>query len=175
MKFMLPMALLAFLTGCTGHKALRPPQVPASIQAPPGQRLARDLQGSGVQIYECRLGKNDPQDFEWTFVSPEAELRAQSGALVGHYYAGPTWEALDGSKVVGALQARADSPDPQSIPWLLLRGTSTSGHGVFSQTTSIQRINTQGGRAPASGCNAAQLGGKIRVPYHAEYLFYKLS
>jgi hypothetical protein len=43
---------------------------------------------------------------------------------------------------------------------------------VLSRATSIQRLNTKGGKAPASGCDAAHAGQEVRVPYSADYLFY---
>jgi hypothetical protein len=36
--------------------------------------------------------------------------------------------------------------------------------------TSIQRVATQGGVAPAGDC--AQAGAKARVPYSADYYFF---
>ena len=44
--------------------------------------------------------------------------------------------------------------------------------GVLTQVTSIQRINTKGGKAPASGCDAGHAGQEVRVPYSADYLFF---
>ncbi len=88
------------------------------------------------------------------------------------HYAGPTWEALDGSTVVGERVAKADAPDPAAIPWLVLRAKPTSGSGTFGAITTIQRLHTVGGTAPASGCGAAQAGREARVAYSADYLFY---
>jgi hypothetical protein len=109
---------------------------------------------------------------EWTFKAPEAELRDRANRIFGRHYAGPTWEASDGSSVVGEVAARDAGPDPNAIPWLLLRATSTSGRGVLSETKSILRIGTSGGKAPADGCNEALIGKELRVPYQAEYYFY---
>ena len=110
--------------------------------------------------------------FEWSFKAPEAELFDSDGKKIGRHYAGPTWEANDGSKVVGEVKAKDNGPDPNAIPWLLLSAKSTSGSGIFSQTQSIQRLNTVGGQAPAEGCNQAQFGKETRVPYKAKYYFY---
>jgi hypothetical protein len=74
--------------------------------------------------------------------------------------------------VVGEVKARDNGPDPNSIPWLLLSAKSSSGNGVFSQMQSIQRVHTVGGKAPAEGCNQAQVGKEVRVPYKALYYFY---
>jgi hypothetical protein len=39
--------------------------------------------------------------------------------------------------------------------------------------TSIQRVRTAGGAAPAAGCDAARVGEEVRVAFSAEYYFYK--
>jgi hypothetical protein len=163
---------LAILTGCQTAQTRPLPVVPERLAVPAGQTLSRMLEASGVQIYECKPSHDDPMRMEWTFRAPEAELRDPAGNLVGRHYAGPTWEARDGSKVVGDVSARYDSPDPNAIPWLLLKARSTTGRGVFSQTTSVQRLNTSGGKAPTGGCDQAQVGMVARVNYTAEYLFY---
>jgi hypothetical protein len=60
-----------------------------------------------------------------------------------------------------------------AIPWLLLRAVSTEGPGIFERTTFIQRVNTMGGAAPATA--PTQAGQEARVPYTAEYYFYRAS
>ena len=154
----------------------RPPCRPAvelpspvcdSIEVPEGARLSARFYAYGVQIYRWTGSA-------WQFVAPEAVLYADPGheAQVGIHYAGPTWEANDGSKVVAARLAGC-SPAPGAIPWLLLGATVTSEHGRFARVACIQRINTVGGTAPAEP--GAFVGAEARVPYTAEYYFYHLS
>ena len=81
---------------------------------------------------------------------------------------GPTWEALDGSRLTGARVASAAAPDGKSIPWLLLRSTSSTGPGLFGDVTWVQRLDTVGGGAPA-GCDGGHLGAEVMVPYRADY------
>jgi hypothetical protein len=145
--------------------------VPETLKAPVDQVLAFEVRATGVQIYECRARQDDPAQFEWTFKAPQADLFDASGRLVGKHYSGPTWEGLDGSKVVGEVKAKDSSLASGSIPWLLLSAKSTSGEGQFSPVRSIQRLNTLGGAAPASA-SQAQAGQEIRVPYTATYTFY---
>jgi len=73
---------------------------------------------------------------------------------------------------VGAVKAQ-EPGRPGAIPWLLLGVKETSGSGVFARTTSIQRVDTVAGTAPAGGCSAAQSGAESRVPYKATYYFYR--
>jgi hypothetical protein len=148
------------------------PNVPDNLKVPAGQALFLATHAIGVQIYDCKPAKDDPARFEWTFRAPAAELFDKAGSKIGRHYAGPTWESNDGSKVVGEVKARDDGPDPNAIPWLLLAAKSTAGTGVMSQTLSIQRVQTGGGKAPAVPCDQAQAGKEAQVPYSADYYFY---
>ncbi len=156
------------VAGC----ATAPPQVPAQLRVPGSLGVIADLRAKGVQIYECQPAKNDPSNFEWSFKQPEAVLSTKGGRTVGKHYAGPTWESDDGSKVVGEVVGRSDSPTPGSIPWLLLRAKATFGHGTFTAVQYVQRLNTQGGSAPVTACRADQVGQQLRAAYTADYVFY---
>lgn len=150
---------------------LAPASIPEEIKAPATEKLAHTFTAKGVQIYECRAKKDDPTQFEWALKAPAADLFDGSDKKVGSHYGGPTWESFDGSKVVGDVKGRFDSPDG-SIPWLLVTAKKAEGTGIFGRVTSIQRINTEGGKAPAGGCDAAHSGQELRVSYAATYLFY---
>jgi hypothetical protein len=166
-------AVAAWLVVLATAWAAALPEIPDKLKVPAGQTLAADLQATGVQIYVCAARKDDATKFEWTLKAPEAELFDAAGKKVVKHYGGPTWEADDGSKVVGELKARDDSPDPNAIPWLLLTAKSVSGSGMLGKTVSIQRLQTVGGKAPADGCSqAAQAGSEVRVAYQARYAFY---
>ncbi len=146
--------------------------VPDAIATPANQVLALEAMAAGVQIYECKGNGGSPAKFQWVLKAPEAELYDASGSRIARHYAGPTWEAPDGSKVVGELKAQYASPDPGAVQWLLLTAKSNFGKGFFARTVSIQRINTKGGKAPVDGCNEALSGRLLRVPYTATYNFY---
>jgi hypothetical protein len=147
------------------------PAIPANLTPPAGTVLLFELGARGDQIYTCEADPNDATAFVWTFQAPEAELLNARGDVVGHHFAGPTWQGPDGSAVVGAVLERADAPDPGAIPWLLLEATGHEGRGVFSTITHIQRLATVGGVAPTEGCDEAHLGQEARVPYTATYTF----
>jgi hypothetical protein len=149
----------------TCHRPLPDP----ALATPPGQRLALQLEASGVQVYTCTA---TPAGAAWVFTAPEAALSGPGGAPAGKHYAGPTWEALDGSRVVGAKVAGA-APDATAIPWLLLRATTTGGAGKLSKVSFIQRVATRGGLAPAGGCDPARLGAVARIAYTATYCFHE--
>lgn len=152
-------ALLAALAaGCAGSV-----QVPEKLKPAGNESLSMIVPAKGDQIYECR-------DAKWVFVAPEAELFDAAGKKIGRHYAGPHWEAADGSRIVGAVKERADAPAAGAIPWLLLSAKSVGPEGAFSKVTSIQRVATKGGVAPAGYCS--QAGAKARVPYTADYYFF---
>jgi hypothetical protein len=161
-------ALAVATTACTSAPKV---DVPDSLRPAAGEVVALTTPARGVQIYECR-GRKDGAGFEWSFVAPEAELFDAKSRSVGHHGAGPTWQASDGSRIVGSLKARADAPVTGAIPWLLLSAKSTGSAGALAGVTSVQRINTAGGVAPATPCTDDLKGTTVRVPYSADYVFY---
>src|SRR5271168_2973360 len=144
-------------------------QVPPQLEPPANEKLLVQVHAKGDQVYTC---KNDAGQFSWALKAPDAQLFDKDGKPFGKHFAGPSWEANDGSKIVGKAAANAPSPDANSIPWLLVTVVSRSGEGSLARVTSIQRLNTKGGKAPASGCDEAHTAQEIRVPYSADYLFF---
>jgi hypothetical protein len=135
------------------------------LQVEEGNKVAFHVYAEGVQIYRWN-------GTSWIFIAPEAVLFADIGqnGAVGFHYAGPTWESKSGSKVVGLVLDRCTS-DPEAIPWFLLTGVSSEGPGVLHGVTFIQRVNTVGGLAPSDPGDS--VGETARVPYTAEYFFYR--
>jgi hypothetical protein len=166
------LVLCLMMAGCSTVVPVSP-VIPDALKAPETQRLKHVVEGKGVQIYNCRRRKDSIDGYAWEFSAPEAQLTDEAGRPFGHHYAGPTWEALDGSKVTGQIKARDPGPDAGAIPWLLLSASVTSGPGRLAHIVSIQRLKTVGGQAPTSGCNANAIDQSVRVPYQAEYRFYE--
>ena len=75
-------------------------------------------------------------------------------------------------EIAGAVKANAPG-GAGNIPWLLLDIKSREGAGLFSETKGILRVDTQGGMAPADGCDEAHAGRETRVPYTTNYIFLK--
>lgn len=130
---------------------------------------AIELHAKGFQVYVCEPSQKGAA---WRLKGPDAVLSDGSGALVGHHFDGPTWQAVDGSSVVGEAVAASPAPQPGAISWLVLRATSHAGSGIFASVTYIARTNTEGGLAPATGCNAAHKGAESRVAYSATYVLF---
>jgi hypothetical protein len=144
--------------------------VPEALNPPADTTIELAWPASGVQIYSCTQAK--PGDApSWSLEGPHA-LLTSGKAVAAIHFAGPIWQGIDGSQVKGARLAAADAPDASAVPWLLM-SASASGKGTFAHTTHIQRLETAGGKAPASGCDAAHVGAKVLVPYQANYFFYR--
>ncbi|MGA2428742.1 MAG: DUF3455 domain-containing protein [Candidatus Acidiferrum sp.] len=145
-------------------------RVPQQLQPPANEQVLLQVHAKGDQVYTC---KSDGAQFTWTLKAPDAQLFDKDGKPFGKHFAGPSWEAVDGSRVTGKAVANAPSPDADSIPWLLVTIVGHSDNdGLLSRATTIQRLNTKGGKAPAAGCDAAHVGEEARVPYSADYVFY---
>jgi hypothetical protein len=157
------------LAACAGPPRV---EVPETLKPAANESLAMVVAARGVQIYECRARQGAADGHDWVFVAPEAELFDAQGRSIGRHGAGPFWEALDGSRIVGTLKSRADAPIAKAIPWLLLTVKSTGAEGAFSKVTSVQRVNTRGGAAPGFGCMPETTGTTVRVHYQAEYYFF---
>ncbi len=168
---LLPIVVLLGLAAPASGQGISRPDVPDEIKAPAGEEVVLQAHASGSQIYVCQAGKEGK--FVWALKAPEAELHDPQGATIGRHYAGPTWKDNDGSEVTGKATARVDSPDADSIPWLLVTVTSHSGNGVLSRVTTIQRIHTKAGLAPPpADCNASKPNVEVKSPYTADYYFF---
>lgn len=165
-------SLFVAATSFLSHSILAQPpaqQIPPQLLPPANQELLLQVHAKGDQIYIC---KSDAAQFAWTLKAPDAQLFDKDGKLFGKHFAGPSWEATDGSRVTGKAVANVPSPDANSVPWLLVNVISHAGSGILSRALTIQRLNTKGGKAPDSGCDASRANQELRVPYSADYLFY---
>jgi hypothetical protein len=166
----LPLLLSLIALPCIA--ASEPAGISEKLRAPVDEQAAFVLKAEGVQIYACKPSAKDPNAYAWSFVAPEATL-LEGGVSVGRHYAGPTWESSsDRSSVKGAVRERQDG-GAGNIPWLLLAGTPAASEGKFAGVTSIQRVATKGGVEPTQACDASKSGQEARVPYTADYYFYK--
>jgi len=166
-----------------------PPPVPAEIRVPEGNVAFMAGHAVGTQNYVCLPAGTG---FKYTLFTPQATLfDGRSKEVTTHYFspnpeeAGTvraTWQhSQDSSAVWGqAVQPSTDSRfvAPGAIPWVLLKAkghaAGPGGGNALAGTTYIQRVNTTGGSAPASGCSAlADVGAQAFVPYTADYVFFK--
>jgi hypothetical protein len=148
------------------------PDVPDVIKAAAGEEVVLSARASGSQIYTCQAGTDGK--FGWILKAPQAELhdRTDQDKVIGAHSAGPTWKLKDGSAVTGKAAARAESSDPDSVPWLLVTVVNHSGKGLLDNVTTIQRVHTHGGKPPADGCDASHRDAETKSAYTADYYFY---
>jgi Protein of unknown function (DUF3455) len=150
-----------------------PPSVPSSLSPAADERMIGAVAARGVQIYECKPQADQPGAPQWAFVAPEADLLDAHGRRIGTHYAGPHWEGVDGSKVAGQVVARAEAPRAGAVAWLRVATRSVGSDGLFARVTSIQRINTDGGSAPAAtSCTPQTAGQRMRIAYTADYVLF---
>lgn len=173
----LAVVALAIAIPALAHAGPPTPAVPQGIAVADGYKPFLVAHAVGVQIHECI---RDASGYRWRFLGPRADLYGDNGKLIATHFAGPSWQARDGSKVTATLDGNGSvTVDATAIPWLRLRVTSASagadGDRIVA-TKYIQRINTAGGLAPgAADCNAAMLGHVAQVPYTADYVFWKTT
>jgi hypothetical protein len=167
----------AFIGSCgappaAGQAPASAGNLPAALQPPADAMPVLRAKGQGVQIYACTKGSSDGAAI-WKLKGPEAALYDDGGKPIGKHFAGPTWQANDGSTVVGEAIAHADAPGHTAIPWLLLKAKSHEGNGAFADVTYIQRLETTGGLAPTAACDPKRDSAERRVPYTATYVFFR--
>jgi hypothetical protein len=125
----------------------------------------RAKQGTGdIQTYTCDANGAWP-----TASTPTASLTRIVGFGPGtiSHFGGPRWSAPDGSTVLGTVRTRV--PVEGELPWLLIDFTHEVTGGYFDPVTSVSRVLTDGGTAPAGACTP---GAKTDVPYDAVYVFW---
>jgi hypothetical protein len=154
-------------------EALQAPPLPSpTLAVPAGNKLEFAYDAVGAQVYACGATATG---YGWALQAPDALLFNRAGKAVIKHYLGPTWEWIkDGSKVQAAKVA-GFTDDPSAIPELLLAATTHDGEGRMDDVTYIQRLETTGGLAPTTGCDADHVGATSRVDYTATYYFYRAS
>src|SRR5438477_4004089 len=158
------LALLLLAGSLATARAQTP--LPDAVAAP-GEAVVLSVHAEGAQVYECKAAADGK--LAWAFREPIATLLAD-GKTVGRHYAGPSWENADGSAVVGKAAGNAPGATPKDIPWLKLEVVASRGSGALSGVTTVQRINTAGGRHEGA-CDKA--GTFHSAPYAADYVFLK--
>ena len=166
------------------------PPVPGDIAAPVNTRVFLVGHGVGTQNYICLPSGTS---VAYTLFTPQATLFSDSGQqLITHFFSpNPdegnsvvrvTWEDSGDTSTIWA-QLTQPSSDPRfvakgAVPWLLLhvvgREAGPTGGSKLLRTSDVQRLNTEGGVAPPTGCSTAKdIGNKAFVPYKADYFFYE--
>ncbi|OXJ11848.1 DUF3455 domain-containing protein [Burkholderia sp. AU6039] len=147
---------------------------PAGLAPPQPATPVLSTTAAGLQVYTCDYDAE--HKLAWVFQYPEAMLFDASGTLVVRHGTGPSWEALDGSRITGKKLAEAPSARPGSIPQLLLAAAPAATDakataGTLAGVRFVQRLDTAGGMPPDATCSTEHAVG--RFPYFARYVFLK--
>lgn len=189
----LAVALAASLPLIARADNVTPPPVPTDLQVEAGNKAFLVGHAVGTQNYICVPAGTG---VAWTLFTPQATLFSDDDKqLITHFFSPnpfedgtirATWEH---SRDTSTIQARAihqatslTDPTfvrPGAIPWVLLKAAvggaqvGPTGGDTLAKTTFVQRLNTDGGVAPATGCSVAtDVGAKAFMPYTADYFFY---
>lgn len=153
--------------------------IPAAVDlpsAPNGNTRLATYYAVGVQKYKAqqKAGSN-PASYEWVFVAPQADLYDATNKKIGTHGAGPFWQLSAADSIYAqAFNPPKSSPgkDASTIDWLLLLPkTGKTPTGIFAAVSYIQRIATEGGKAPST--LPANAGETVDVKYTAVYRFTK--
>jgi len=192
----LSMAFAIALPQAAQAQSVTPPPVPEEIRVPAGNEAFRLGRGVGTQNYVCQTGASLGR-VAWTLFTPQATLLSDQGEQLTSHFFSPnpfefsptpfangvvraTWvDSLDTS-TVWARAIGSSTVSSDAIPWVLLQTAGVqvgpTGGGTLAVTTFVQRLNTVGGLAPATGCNVpTDVGHKAFMPYTADYFFYKAT
>lgn len=173
--------------------AITAPAVPANLEVGSGYRVLERGHALGTQNYYCTTFPSGPSGppIGWAFYGPQATLYAGNGAQIATHFLAPNpdendtlraaWQhSRDSSTVFAKAIETSTDPAyvaPDAIPWLKLEVTGwergpRNGRRLL-RATYVQRVNTVGGKAPATGCeDAADIGKKALVPYETDYYFW---
>jgi hypothetical protein len=141
-------------------------------ETPPNTQLLMSLSAKGDQIYTVAAGPDHKP--VWSSATPDARLYDESGKQVGTHGKGPGWTLTEGGTVIAQLPpTKKISADPNAVPWLELAAKPGSGTGSLAGVTLIQRTSTTGGVPSPADLTPANVGMEFRVPYTAQYLFFR--
>jgi Protein of unknown function (DUF3455) len=163
-KMLLTLALMGSLAAAAHAESGE--NLPAEIAIKGGVLVAR-LQAAGAQVYACT--KSAAGALNWTFREPVAAL-VEDGKTVGRHFVGPTWEFVDGSRVVGEVVGKAPGATAKDIAWLKLSVKEPPESGLVAGATTVLRIDTKGGVFEGVCGNEGELHSE---PYTATYVFVK--
>lgn len=149
-----------------------PSGIARHLRASAEEEPAFMLSASGTNLFQCMQRADAPNAYSWSFVAPNLTL-FEGARTAGSHSAASRFDSVSDRTSV-FTQLRATQPGgADNMPWAKMRAVPAGESGMFAGVTTIQRVNTSGGVAPANGCDAATAGNETRVNFSADYYFYK--
>jgi hypothetical protein len=169
-------------------QTVTPPVVPPGLEVEAPNEAFLLARGVGTQNYACQpvgpLGLVD-----WVLFTPQATLFNDLGEQLITHFSSPNpdeggvvvrvaWQSSQDTSSVWAKGIAFATVKADAIPWVKLEVVGAeegpTGGTTLSGTTFLQRVKTEGGVAPPTGCDQLNdVGRKAFVPYTADYFFYK--
>ncbi len=143
------------------------PEIPEKLKVPDGHVEILRVHARGYQVYVSQ--RDNDGKMSWVLKGPLAELFDAKGDVLGAHYAGPTWKLNDGSEVKGKMLEKANAPESEAIPWLLIEVVNNSGAGVLKSAKYIHRVATKAGQPPV---DVGAEKSESKSEYSADYYFY---
>jgi hypothetical protein len=143
-----------------------------TVNARPEATLFAKVFGQDVQIITHFLSPDEkPKD-------PTMPVPFGNATWQSSFDSSRVWAAVLHKNTIDAGTDPNSCPNTGSIACLLLETVGAkdgpTGGTLLSKTTFVQRLNTNGGSAPAEGCFVStDVGKQALVPYTADYFFYK--
>jgi hypothetical protein len=177
------LALSALLSGCAqpvkwpsiGNPFAKAPQsvepfsqadLPQPVQVPRGNQIAFEAVGRGEITYQCRANA-------WVFVAPLLTLSTRAGEGIIEYEGPPAkFSHKDGSLIIANAVAAAPS-SAGNLPFQLFSANRANTLGAMMGITYVQRVANVGGVAPARPCALQNFNESTKVPFQADYIFYR--
>jgi hypothetical protein len=181
----LGIALTLALPHAAQAQIVTPTPVPTNIEVLAPDQAFLVGHAFGTQNYECQpvssLGR-----VGWVLFTPQATLFGELNEQLTTHFFSPnpaedflvraTWQdSRDTSTVWGEVigsSIDANFVKAGAIPWLKIDVKNTgfqdgpTGGAMLSKTTFIQRVNTDGGAAPSTGCDRpTDIGRKAFAPH----------
>src|SRR5262249_20445929 len=117
-------------------------EVPAALN-PDKLSIFRVVSARGVQVYACT--RNPAGAIGWVLRGPDAQLFDRENKPVGKHYTGPTWEDLDGGRVVGTVRQACRRRSVRPFP-----GFCSTPNRARGQARSPRRRRSSAWKRPAA-------------------------
>lgn len=122
----------------------------------------------GQMIFRCAY---DEKGFFWQFIRPEGALYDKVGRRQAVLQPNFAITARDGSMLHARIIEQGQQESPRNLRTVTFETTS-EGKGLLDGVRYVVRQQAVGGM-PLVTCSAAQRGHLLKVPFRAQYIFYR--